>query len=110
MENKYSQLTTQTMSHELMTPLNSITNLSEMSLKSVSGMISHKGRVLKIDDLIEIRQFLQVVYTSSQHMFIMIKSQLEVQHIKQKSTLRNYEEVLIKDEIYKVFSLVEAQA
>lgn len=42
MESKYSQLTTQTLSHELMTPLNSITNLSEMSLNTIEGMLSSK--------------------------------------------------------------------
>ncbi len=57
MESKYSQLTSQTLSHELMTPLNSITNLSDISLRTIEDMISSKKDIAKLE-LDELREYI----------------------------------------------------
>ena len=64
MESKYSQLTTQTLSHELMTPLNSMSSLSELSLDIITTMITEEGPVDK-SNLEEVREYIQVANTSS---------------------------------------------
>eukprot|EP00347_Sterkiella_histriomuscorum_P017836 403347790 len=75
--NRYQEMLTATISHELMNPLNSIINLSNLAEQQYGGPKIYQKLV---QDWIG---FFQIINYSSKMMYHMVKSQIDIQQFKQ---------------------------
>eukprot|EP00347_Sterkiella_histriomuscorum_P003334 403364687 len=101
--NRYQQMLTATISHEIMNPLNSIINLSGIAEKSQTQ--EHKLQ----QNFGDFMTYFKIINTSSRLMHLMVKSQIDIQQIKQNCFMQKISKQIPSDQLMKVVELFGMQ-